>query len=108
MIVYEDSVQSVLPQSIDEPQLTSRKYSMTCEHLQQLFHLCQTSQLKLSSSDLIHIVCKQCDREEVCPSVLVEQFELRRADRDASPTEEAKMPGEAPAGREAQQRELPA
>jgi len=53
---------------------------MTCEPLQQLFQLCQTSQLRLSGSDLYRIVCKQCDKEEVCPSVLVEQFESHHAD----------------------------
>ncbi|MGV3607106.1 MAG: hypothetical protein ACO1RA_11940 [Planctomycetaceae bacterium] len=50
---------------------------MTCVHLQQLVQLCQTSQVRLSSSDLIHMVCKQCGKEEVCPSLLVEEFEAR-------------------------------
>lgn len=44
---------------------------MACVHLNQLFQLCQESQLRLSSSDLIHIVCKQCEKEEVCPSALM-------------------------------------
>ena len=48
---------------------------MACTHLQQLFQLCQDQEIKLSSSDLIHIVCKQCEREEVCPSVLVQDYE---------------------------------
>jgi hypothetical protein len=43
----------------------------------QLFQLCQDSQLKLSSSDLIHVICKQCEKEEVCPSVLMEEYESR-------------------------------
>lgn len=54
---------------------------MTCVHLQQLVQLCKTSQLKLSSSDLIHIVCKQCNQDEVCPSMLVEEYESRHPEQ---------------------------
>ena len=46
-----------------------------CIHLMQLYQLCQDSQLKLSSTDLIHVICKQCQKEEVCPSVLMEEYE---------------------------------
>lgn len=48
---------------------------MTCTHLQQLYQLCQQNDLKLSSSDLIHIVCKQCNKEDVCPSTLAEEYD---------------------------------
>lgn len=48
---------------------------MTCTHLQQLYQLCRDSQIQLSSTDLIHIVCKQCENIEVCPSVLYEEYE---------------------------------
>ncbi len=48
---------------------------MTCVHLQQLVQLCHDSDLRLSSSDLIHLVCKQCGKQDVCPSNLVEQFD---------------------------------
>lgn len=48
---------------------------MVCEHLQQLYQLCQEQKIRLSGSDLIHIVCQQCGRHEVCPSNL-------RDDRD--------------------------
>ncbi len=48
---------------------------MTCKHLQQLYQLCQDSQIQLSSTDLIHIVCKQCENVEVCPSVLFEEYD---------------------------------
>jgi hypothetical protein len=50
---------------------------MTCKHLKELFALCETHHLKLSSADLIHIVCPQCGVEEVCPSVLNEEYESR-------------------------------
>ena len=64
---------------------------MTCVHLQQLVNLCQTSQIRLSSSDLIHIVCKQCNQDEVCPSMLVEEYESRHPDqKERAPTEEKK------------------
>ncbi len=48
---------------------------MTCTHLKQLYQLCHESQIQLSSTDLIHIVCKQCENVEVCPSVLYEEYE---------------------------------
>lgn len=57
---------------------------MTCVHLQQLYSLCQEHQLKLSASDLIHIVCQRCGREEVCPSVLFEEYEARHPDLQPS------------------------
>ena len=49
--------------------------TVTCVHLQQLVQLCHDSDLRLSSSDLIHLVCKQCGKQDVCPSNLVEQFD---------------------------------
>ncbi len=48
---------------------------MTCTHLKQLYQLCRDSQIQLSSTDLIHIVCKQCENVEVCPSVLYEEYD---------------------------------
>ncbi len=48
---------------------------MTCTHLKQLYQLCRDSQIQLSSTDLIHIVCKQCANSEVCPSVLYEEYD---------------------------------
>lgn len=48
---------------------------MPCIHLTQLIHLCEQSQIRLSSSDLIHIVCKQCEKQEVCPSALLDDYE---------------------------------
>lgn len=48
---------------------------MTCTHLKQLYQLCHDSNIQLSSTDLIHIVCKQCANVEVCPSVLYEEYD---------------------------------
>jgi hypothetical protein len=55
---------------------------MACVHLQQLFQICQENQLKLSSSDLIHVVCKQCQKEEVCPSLLFEEYETKHPEEE--------------------------
>ena len=44
---------------------------MVCDHLRQLYQLCLEQKIRLSASDLIHVVCEQCGRQEVCPSNLV-------------------------------------
>jgi hypothetical protein len=56
---------------------------MVCEHLKQLYHLCETNQLKLSSSDLIRVVCHQCNRHDVCPSDLVEMTDTDAESNDS-------------------------
>ena len=48
---------------------------MVCEHLKEFYQLCETNQLRLGSSDLIRIVCGQCDEEETCPSVLMDEYD---------------------------------
>ena len=48
---------------------------MVCEHLKQLYQLCETQQLRFSGSDLVRIVCKQCEQDETCPSMLYEEYE---------------------------------
>lgn len=60
---------------------------MPCVHLQQLYQLCRDSQVRLSSAELIHIVCRQCNQEEVCPSLLFEQYEEMQADKPESTPE---------------------
>ena len=64
---------------------------MTCVHLQQLYRLCQEHDLKLGGSDLIRIVCNQCGVQDVCPSMLADEYDARhpqpaaeRPDADAS------------------------
>ncbi len=52
---------------------------MTCTHLQQLYQLCQDNKLRLSSTDLIHVVCQQCEKDEVCPSVLMDEYDADHA-----------------------------
>lgn len=55
---------------------------MACVHLQELYRLCQEHEMKFSSTDLVRIVCKECESEEVCPSALTEI----QADSDSSDT----------------------
>jgi hypothetical protein len=50
---------------------------MTCVHLKQLYQLCQENHLRFSGSDLVHIVCQQCGEQEVCPSVLSDEYEAK-------------------------------
>ncbi len=50
---------------------------MPCEHLHELFETCRRNNLRLSSSDLIRIVCPHCGVEEVCPSVLCDEYDAR-------------------------------
>jgi len=53
---------------------------MTCTHLKQLYALCEKEQLKIGSADLVRIVCSQCGEEEVCPSMLMEEYEAHHPD----------------------------
>jgi hypothetical protein len=50
---------------------------MACVHLQQLIQLCEDQELRLSSSDLIRMVCTQCGEQEVCPSMLTDEYDAR-------------------------------
>lgn len=52
---------------------------MICDHLQKLFEVCEQNQIRLGSSDLIRIVCTQCQREETCPSALLTEIEQRQS-----------------------------
>jgi hypothetical protein len=54
---------------------------MVCEHLRQLYQLCVDQKLRLGGSDLIHLFCEQCGRQEICPSTLRYSRE-----RDEEPT----------------------
>ncbi|MGD9635617.1 MAG: hypothetical protein AB7G28_23085 [Pirellulales bacterium] len=60
---------------------------MPCVHLQQLFKLCHDQEIKLASSDLIHIVCTQCGEQEVCPSMLTDEYDARHPHSGETPVE---------------------
>lgn len=50
---------------------------MTCIHLQKLYQLCREEDLRLSGTDLIRIVCQQCGVQEVCPSMLQDEYDTK-------------------------------
>jgi hypothetical protein len=50
---------------------------MPCRHLNQLFEVCREHSIKLSSTDLIRIVCRECGVSEECPSMLWDEYESR-------------------------------
>jgi hypothetical protein len=52
---------------------------MACIHLQQLVKLCEQHEIKLSSSDLIRMMCSQCGEQEVCPSNLMDEYDARES-----------------------------
>ncbi len=66
---------------------------MACKHLKEMYEICRTHNLKLSSTDLIRIVCPKCGVEEVCPSILVEQYESQHGcDGENSPPKGGNIP----------------
>ena len=68
---------------------------MPCQHLRELYEICNTHNLKLSSSDLIRIVCPACGVAEACPSVLFEDYEKQHPEECETPGEsiEKALPG---------------
>jgi len=50
---------------------------MACTHLQHLYQFCNENEIKLGSSDLIRIVCHQCGEQEVCPSVMTDEYDAK-------------------------------
>ncbi len=66
---------------------------MPCRHLRDLYEICRTHDLKLSSSDLIRIVCPACGVTDKCPSVLYEEYDSRHPEeRESSKDPAAKAP----------------
>ncbi len=53
---------------------------MVCTHLSELYQLCEKHQLRLGGSDLIRLICRQCEQEETCPSVLMDEYDARLDD----------------------------
>ena len=50
---------------------------MSCVHLKRLYDLCVEQDVKIGGSDLVRFVCKQCGAQEVCPTMLMEEYEAR-------------------------------
>ena len=65
---------------------------MVCTHLKQLYELCETHQLKMAGSDLIRIVCKTCNEHEICPSMLMDEYDARyKAETETHPVVELQI-----------------
>lgn len=58
---------------------------MVCQHLSELYQLCEKNQLRLGGADLIRIICKQCHLEETCPSVLTDEYDSAYHETDSEP-----------------------
>jgi len=55
---------------------------MSCVHLKKLYDLCEKEDLKIGASDLVRIVCTQCGEQEVCPSVMMEEYDAKHSSAD--------------------------
>lgn len=58
---------------------------MVCVHLKELYQLMEQNDLRIGSTDLIRIACRQCEELEVCPSMLTEHYDEQVAQRSGSP-----------------------
>lgn len=70
---------------------------MVCTHLTELYQLCEKHELRLSSSDLIRLVCRQCEQEETCPSVLMDEYDSRTSAATKAEQQEPKSDRKNPA-----------
>jgi hypothetical protein len=57
---------------------------VSCKHLTELYEMCLRNNVKLSSTDLIRMVCTQCGVEEECPSLLCRDYDALH-ERDGEP-----------------------
>jgi len=57
---------------------------VVCTHLKELYQLCETNQLRISSSDLVRVTCKQCEEIETCPSTLMDEYDAIEAESAAA------------------------
>ncbi|MGQ9504778.1 MAG: hypothetical protein ACUVQG_03255 [Thermogutta sp.] len=53
---------------------------MSCKHLQELYQLCQRYNLKLTGPELVRIVCPTCGVDEICPNVLIDEYDRRHTE----------------------------
>lgn len=61
---------------------------MSCKHLQELYALCERYNLKITGAELVRIVCPTCGVDEVCPNVLIEEYERRHQQEEPPPGDE--------------------
>lgn len=48
---------------------------MPCVHLSRLYQLCEEHDLRFTGPDLVRLVCRECGETEVCPSVLMDEYD---------------------------------
>ncbi len=56
----------------------------TSSSIDETYQLCRDNDVKVGGSDLVRFVCQQCGEQEVCPSVLIEEYESHEHDDDDS------------------------
>lgn len=67
---------------------------MVCSHLKELYQLCENNQLRIGSSDLVRVVCRQCDEVETCPSVLMDEYDAHeKQESETTPAAEPRKAG---------------
>lgn len=72
---------------------------MSCKHLQELYQLCQRYNLKLTGPELVRIVCPTCGVDEICPNVLIDEYDRRHSDEistNSSVSEDSNTPPQTP------------
>lgn len=67
---------------------------MPCEHLQELYELCEKHELRIASRDAIRMVCRQCQEQEVCPSSLTDGEKVLKLGDDDSTEDSADPSGD--------------
>ncbi len=67
---------------------------MPCQHQTKLYQLMEQTGVKLSSSDVIRITCTECGEVEVCPSVLMEEYEKMELSRKSKQPGSDSVPAE--------------
>lgn len=65
---------------------------MSCVHLRKLYELCAKEELKISGADLVRIVCTQCGEQEVCPAIMMEDYERTHPELEQPPAEQPAEP----------------
>lgn len=58
---------------------------MPCVHLRKLYQLCQQHEIRIGTLDMVRLTCNQCNIKDVCPSVLVDEFEFGEDQNTAAP-----------------------
>lgn len=52
---------------------------MVCEQLTALRNIVQSNPTGLILLDVMHVVCDQCSRIEVCPAMLGDEYDFRQS-----------------------------